>query len=159
MVADQRALERVGQTGRALGVVSLISDRGGRHYFRVANASGPDCYAVGPAQPVAYRLGQIICAAAFPSAAQPLLDVTVVRQTSHDPASARVNRSEGFAADGVADVALETDGGALVSVTPVVNNVYHVSVLPKEHVSRLVARDGAGKIVWSVPLGGLQLPD
>lgn len=53
-----------------------------------------------------YRLDQMTCAAVLPSVEQPLLDLTIVRQSA-PPASARVLRGEGIAANGVADIGLE----------------------------------------------------
>jgi hypothetical protein len=152
---DDRALQRFAASGIELGAPSLLSTRHGRSYYRLANATGRPCFAVGPALPVSYRLGQIQCAADFPSAERPVLDFTVLQEATNDPASARVVQSEGVAADGVADVAFLTDRGKLVSVVPVVANVYSVTSPPDAHVTTLVGRDANGAVVWS---GSLALP-
>ncbi len=154
---DAQALERFSQSGDSLGDVSLLATRGGRLYYRIANQTGHDCFAVGPAQPMEYRLGQIMCAAAFPSEAQPLLDFTVLRQPEADASSARVLRSEGIAANGIAEIGFETADGRVVAVTPVMNNVYHVVAPPGQHVTRLVARDASGAVLWAVPFTAVTL--
>jgi len=66
--------------------------------------------------------------------------------------SGAVWRSEGIAADGIADVALRTTAGDLIDVTPVANNVYSLSGLPSGRVDALVARDAGGRVLWSEPL-------
>lgn len=153
---DVRAFQRF----RAASLVEalLVTTRGGRSYFRVANSAGSDCYAVGPLTPTNYRLGQIRCSAEFPSAETPILDFTVFHQASSDPASARVYRSEGFASDGVADIALQAASGELVAVTPVVGNVYSLPNPPDEHVTKLLARDATGAVVWTQAFLPVQLP-
>jgi hypothetical protein len=148
---DVDALKRFAQSGDQLGEAAFLATRGARSYYRIANGTGPDCFAVGPAQPTDYRLGQIMCAAAFPSAEQPLLDFTVLKQPTPATTSARILRSEGIAADGVAEIGFETPDGRLVARTPVIDNVYHVVVPPGQHVTRLLAHDASGAVVWSVP--------
>jgi hypothetical protein len=120
--------------------------------LRIANADGSACYGVGPAAPTDYRLGQIQCAADFPSAARPLLDFTVVHGGTANLSADRVWRSEGIAADGVADVAFQTASGEIVNVAPVVGNVYSISALPTRHVSTLVARDSQRSVLASIPI-------
>jgi hypothetical protein len=149
---DTRALQHFAQAGMSLRGASALASRHGRSYYRVTNTTGAACYAVGPAVPNLYRLGQIQCAADFPSAERPVLDFTVVRGSPAEPGSQRVEQSEGVVADGVGDVAFVTDSGSLVAVTPVTNNVYSVASPPNVHVTELVARDQTGAIVWSEPL-------
>lgn len=157
MPADARALQRFVISGYSLENASVLATRNARTYFRIANKSGSDCYAVGPVHATEYRLGQIMCAADFPSRERAVLDFTVLTQPSPDHASARVVRSEGFAADGVVDVGFETDDGQLVVITPVVNNVYSVVAPPGQHVAKLLARDAIGDTVWSQPFSPVSL--
>lgn len=157
MPGDARALQRFAISGYSLENASVLATRNARTYFRIANKSGSDCYAVGPVQATEYRLGQIMCAADFPSPERAVLDFTVLTQPSPDHASARVVRSEGFAADGVVDVGFETDDGRLVAITPVVNNVYSVVAPPGQHVAKFLARDAIGNTVWSQPFSPLSL--
>ena len=151
-VVDVRALGRFARSGAELTAAALVSTQQGRSYYRIDNATGPPCYGVGPATPVTYRLGQVQCAANFPSAERPLLDFTVIQQTTDNVSSARVVRSEGIAADGVADVAFLTDKGEIVGVTPVKGNSYSANSLPAGHVTALIARDATGAVLWTEPL-------
>jgi hypothetical protein len=148
---DARALGRFARSGAELTAAALLSTRQGRSYYRIDNATGPACYGVGPAIPASYRLGQVQCAANFPSAERPLLDFTVIQQTTDDVSSARVVRSEGIAADGVADIAFVTANGEIVDVTPVKGNAYSADSLPAGHVTALIARDATGATLWTQP--------
>jgi hypothetical protein len=148
--ADTRALQRF--SGQGLSSVSLLATRGGRSYYRIESSAGPACYGAGPVVHTSYVLGQIQCAADFPSAARPLLDFTVVHGGTANRASDRVWRSEGIAADGVADVAFLTPSGELVGVSPVVRNVYSLQSLPAGKVSALVARDAQRSVLQAIPV-------
>lgn len=156
LAGDVRAFQRF----KAASLVAALplATRGERSYFRVANNAGNDCYGVGPVKPTSYRLGQIRCSAEFPSEARPVLDFTVFHQPSSEPMSTRVFRSEGFAADGVADIALQAGSGELVAVTPVIDNVYSLLGPPDQHITKLLARDATGAVVWAQPFLPVQLP-
>jgi hypothetical protein len=132
--------------------VSLLATRVGRSYYRIENSSGQACYAAGPVVHTSYVLGQIQCAADFPSATRPLLDFTVVHGGTANPSADRVWRSEGIAADGVADVAFLTPSGHLVGVSPVVHNVYSLQSLPAGKVSALVARDAQRSVLQTISI-------
>jgi hypothetical protein len=153
---DVAALGRFASSGQSLSAASPLATRGGRTYYRVGNGTGADCFSIGPAQATDFYLGQIMCAPDFPSVARPVLDFTVLTQPSSNSASARVVRSEGFAADGVADVAFQTPDGKLADTTPVLNNVYVIATPPARYVTGIVARDASGKIVWSQPFTPLK---
>lgn len=135
-----------------LGTVSLLTTSPGRRYFRIENATGPACFGVGPAIATDRVLGQIMCSPSFPSVQEPILDFTVFHGTPGDGIPDRIWRSEGFAADGVANVAFRASDGRLVAVTPVVSNVYRVQS-PPIGASALVARAADGSVVATVPLG------
>jgi len=156
--SDVATLKGFEQSGKSLGHISLLATRGERRYFSVANKDGTNCYAVGPAQATEYVLGQVMCADGFPSASQPIMDFTVFVQPQSDPTSARIARSEGFAADGVADIAFAASDGKIVAVIPVVNNVYHAVAPTDQYVTRMVAQDANGAEVWSMPLGPVTRP-
>lgn len=148
---DTRALGRF--TRASLGDVSLVKTLAERSYYRIRNTQGPDCYGVGPAEPGQYRLGQIQCAPDFPSAQKPVLDFTILHGDPNADA-ATVYRSEGFAADGIADLVLQGENGEIVGVVPVVDHVYSLTTASKSPVARLTARDPAGTAVWTQPLAG-----
>ena len=60
-----------------------------------------------------------------------------------------LSRLEGFAADGVSSVGVETADGDVVAVTPVTDNVYiRTEGLPTDPVRSLVAFDANGKRVY-----------
>lgn len=148
--SDKQQLARLGQT---VTDVAALGTRGGRAYYRIKNTSGPDCYAVGPAaMNTDYRLGQIECAPDFPSAARPILDFTVVMGGLRPDQPAHVFRSEGIAADGVADVGVLTPDGQLVDVHPVVNNIYSIVTPTSRDVSELVARDANGTVIYKLQI-------
>lgn len=146
---DTRALARF--TRASLGDVTLLKTLDERSYYRITNTQGPDCYGVGPAEPRLYRLGQIQCAPDFPSAQKPVLDFTILHGDPNGEA-ATVYRSEGFTADGIADLVLQGVNGEIVSVMPVVDNVYSLTTALKSPVARLTARDPSGTAVWNQPL-------
>jgi hypothetical protein len=148
---DTRALGRF--TRASLGDVSLLKTLGERSYYRIRNTQGPDCYGVGPAEPRLYRLGQIQCAPDFPSVEKPVLDFTILHGNPNEDA-ATVFRSEGFAADGIADLVLQGVNGETVGVMPVVDNVYSLTTALKSPVATLAARDSSGTAVWTQPLAG-----
>jgi hypothetical protein len=149
---DLWTLQELAAHGASLGEVSFIRSEARRAYYRIPNSNGADCYAVGPMFSPEYLFGQVACAAGFPSAAQPVLDFTLMHQTAHDPTSVRVIRSEGFAIDDVASVEVQAASGAVVARAPVVDNVYSVQSLPDVQVTKIVARDRAGSVVWFLPV-------
>jgi hypothetical protein len=146
---DERVLAQFAQGGAQLTTASSLGVRAGRSFYVVANSTGPDCYAVGPAAPNRYTLGQVGCNAAFPSPGVPLVDFTVVRGGTSLGSPGHVFRSEGIAADGIAAVGFETSDGSLVGVQPVVNNIYASVAPPVLAVQKLVALDGNSNVVWS----------
>jgi hypothetical protein len=143
-VAQIRAMND--QTGQRIGSVALILTRNDLGFYRAENAGRNPCYAVGPAKPGSWLLGQIDCKPDFPSATTPVMDFTVM----HGPGI--VWQSEGIVADGIVDVALQREDGTLSNVTPVINNVYSITKLPTTPVDALVARDSNGNVLWSEPL-------
>jgi hypothetical protein len=151
---DKTQLARLtAQNGQALTDVSALGTRNGRIYYRIKNTSGPDCYAVGPAaMNTDYRLGQIECAPDFPSAARPLLDFTIVDGGLKPDQPAHIYRSEGIAADGVADVGFLTPNGDLVDVHPVVHNIYSIVTPTSRDVSTLVGRDANGTVLYKLQI-------
>jgi len=147
MPADRLALQR--GTGSADGNARLISTRSTRNFYEVDKASGGSCYAVGPASVMSYRLGQFECSSGFPSATQPILDFTWFRTVNKQGASQMI-RSEGFAADGIAEIAFQRPSGKVVGVTSVIDHMYSVRPAIKGRLARLIARDGGGNVVFEV---------
>jgi hypothetical protein len=131
------------ETGHSVGPPSLIATNGGRAYYRIPAGDGAYCYGVGDVSVTTVDIGEVQCAPDFPSAKQPILDFTVMHGQGH------VWRSEGFASDGIADVAFVDQKGHLLSVTSTAHNIYHVLSPPSGTVKSLVAHDPTGHVVWS----------
>jgi hypothetical protein len=140
---DLRAL---GRMHRDQARATLLRTADDRSYYRVVGGSSGDCFAVGPAVPVAFRFGQIACSERFPSAAQPILDFTFF---GGRPAALAVGRSEGFAADGIASVALRDENRSVVAEVPVRSNSYSFPRPPSGSVAEIVALDADGNAVYS----------
>ncbi len=155
--SDLWRIQRLTGRGASLGEVFLLRIEASRAYYRISNSSGGDCYAVGPSLAVEYRLGQAACARDFPSGRQPVLDFSVVREMPGDPTSVRVTRSEGFAADRVAEVEFQTADGQVVGTARVVDNVYSAQSLPDVQITKILARDYQGSVVWSQPISYWEL--
>lgn len=121
-----------------------IAVRDGRVYFAADRAGGGFCGAVGRTGD-SRLFGSILCSPDFPSASRPILDRSAF---IGPPAEPRVTRLEGFAADGVASVAVLTAGGDVAAVTPVEHNVYlRTEDLPDERVAGIVALAPSGEVI------------
>jgi hypothetical protein len=153
-VPKQALLDRIQGTA-----IRTIAERAGRAYFVVDKRDGSHCYAVGYTGQ-ADLFGQITCpiSPAFPSPERPILDLAVYHGqfapsgggASPGGMTCCLWRLEGFAADGVASVGVETASGTVEAVTPVQDNVYiRTSKLPSEAVRAIVALDGNGDRVYT----------
>lgn len=120
-----------------------IAVRDGNAFFVANLRRGGLCVSVTPAGS-AEVLGSITCSPDFPSSSRLLLDQSRFSGSISNP---RLERLQGFAANGVASVGIITATGAVTSVTPVVDNVYsRVSDLPTEQTSpdKIIALDANG---------------
>jgi hypothetical protein len=88
------------------------------------------------------------CWTDFPSPAHPILDESVFGADLGEPI--HLIEAQGFAADGVASIAVEDAAGTVLSQTPVIDNVYSLETFSKSGV-RLIAFDAAGRVVFAVP--------
>ncbi|MDQ4030409.1 MAG: hypothetical protein M3168_05150 [Actinomycetota bacterium] len=122
------------------GRIFLLGEISGRHFYRVESVRAGTCFSVGDG----VRLEATECATGeFPSAQQPVLDLSVVELSTPD--AARVVRLEGLAADRVDTIRLVNASGAVIATTPVVENLYALTVVPDRPVVALVARDASGR--------------
>jgi hypothetical protein len=113
-----------------------IATRNGSAYYAADRRGGGLCVMVSHPG---------FCSPDFPSPKQPILDESVFGGSLDAPV---IRRLEGFAADGVASVAVLTAGGSEAE-TPVQDNVYErTEELPKESVRGIVARDAKGMAVY-----------
>lgn len=147
-LGDARALQRFEPNGIDLSEVTRLATVGDRSYYRVDRTGGPDCFALGYTASTDRLFGQVECSAEFPSEGTPLLDSTVYHGNE-------VWRVEGFAADGVASVALVGQDGNVLAGAPVTNNVYYFNSLPSAPIKQIVARSAIGQTLMaiSVPAG------
>jgi hypothetical protein len=131
--------------------IRRIAERDGRAYFVIDKSDGSHCFAVGDVG-AADLFGAIACqrSPSFPSPEQPILDMSVFHGTMQQ-GMPTLWRLEGFAADGVANVAVVTADGNLAAVTPVIDNVYVAQggALPDAPVREIVALAGDGTRLYS----------
>lgn len=142
--ADREAALRLGIDADK---VFLLGIRGDRAFYRL----GAECYATGPAQPSDYSFGVVQCSAEFPSAAEPVMDFSVIHASGSSetaPGAGTPWRSEGVAADGVTKLELVSAEGQALAEAAVVDNTYRFSTLPSSAHS-LMGYDSAGGVVFS----------
>jgi hypothetical protein len=141
--AAARSAERIGVGGQP----RLIGERAGRAFYRLEKPSGQTCYASGNAATATTEtLGVVACPAAFPTAAEPIIDLSLYdidRSGTVKPV-----RFEGIAADSIHAVALVAPGGVTVALAPVAGGIYSFGAVPYTAVGELVAVDATGKIVF-----------
>jgi hypothetical protein len=127
-----------------------IAKREGRAYYVIDKPDGVRCFAAGDDdEPNA--LGRIDCPITprFPSAALPILNLSVYHSSSLDDRRCCLWRLEGFAADAVTSVGVVTASGRIEAVTPVQDNVFlRTEDLPKETILGMVAFDANGNEVY-----------
>jgi hypothetical protein len=129
---------------------TLVAVREGRAFYRLVTADGV-CFATGPGTD-AGAIGGEECPppGTFPSEARPLLDLSVYESDSHLGHAVRAFRLEGFAADGVATVALRSPSGRVSVRVPVSQNVFALHGVPATTVGSIVALDSSGQEVASL---------
>jgi len=168
--AERVSLARVSATGspiqlpstdvrttrlRAAGFsnVTKIGTAGNASFFRVVSSSGRDCYGSGRTG-AAWPFAAIICSTAapyFPSAANPILDQSLVGADSPSE-GLHFMSLQGVAADGVAAIqGLDPDGNTVVT-TPVAANVYYepAAKMPSNVVA-IEAVDASGNVLTTLP--------
>jgi hypothetical protein len=165
---DEQALSRMeqGQSSQGIAVedIAILGTRGDQSFYRLSD----DCYGSGPASPTIHVFGLILCAPAFPSRAQPILDQTVYGSTAGptvygstagpderpQPRAMTVYTSQGIAADGVAKIALVDANGHVVAETSVLNNIYRLERIPAGNATKVVAYNATGEVVFPTPDAG-----
>jgi len=133
----------------------LLGSRNGRNYFRFTSTSGHDCFGTGRAGS-AWPIGVISCRTAapyFPSATEPILDVSVVGADAGDQ-RLHFYRVQGFAADGVGQINVLDAPGAIIDVVPVIDNVYDSGATPLPAAAvEIEAVDASGNVLSRIPNG------
>jgi hypothetical protein len=158
--SERGPLSRLSNEGRQVAVVrgavwrhagvghaSLLATRGTRALYRLESNAGP-CVGAGPANAPG-KLGTVDCPRGpFPTAALPVVDLSVYEATSHESREVSLYRAEGVAADGVATIAFLRPNGTVALKLPVTANVYEASAIPQGPIASVVAYDAAGKELW-----------
>lgn len=144
---EESELQAVGATG-----AELLGARDGRTFYRLARPDGTVCYSVNATE-IRDHLGGVACppVGGFPSPEAPVLDLSVFESTSHTSRSVTLVRAQGFAADGVAQVALLGPGGTTTRRVRVTGNVYALDVPLGASVVGLVAYDRHGRELFRNP--------
>jgi hypothetical protein len=132
--------------------VSRMATRAGRFFYRLVQPDGTVCYAIDTTG--GDHLGNTSCPASgttFPTSSDPVLDLSIFESTSHIPGDFHIVSAQGFAADGVASVALLNSDGRLVSRKRTAGNVYALDVPSGRAATSVVAYDARGSEVYRVP--------
>jgi hypothetical protein len=145
---QRQELENVGAT-RA----SLLAVRDNRAFYRLLREDGTVCYAVNSTNEPDH-VGNTVCPLtplSFPTPTQPVLDLSIFESTSHVIGDVHVVAAQGFAADGVATVALLDRDGRVIARGRPVGNVYAVDVATGRLATTVVAYDRRKAEVFRVP--------
>jgi hypothetical protein len=136
-VALTRQYKGLPSTGQAF----LMATRGSTAYLHVPLTDGQTCFFTGrAAKRGTFDLGSGGCWT--PEARFPILDRSGIQVDG--PGGFKVLSVQGFAADGVATIALEDLEGRTIAESAVRDNVYKLTAYPPGGVSALVARDSGG---------------
>lgn len=130
------------------GTPSVMGRSGDRTFYRIDGTIQGTCFA--SSRSAASGFGLIRCPPdGFPTPQNPLLDFSI---ESIDPVSNAVTMysSQGLAADGVSEVAIVGTGGAPIATTRVIQNMYSFAKLPQEAVIGIQARDGSGRVLYTL---------
>ena len=135
-----------------------IAIRGNRVFFVADRSGGGLCISIADVDDPDV-LGSIGCSPDFPSAERPIFDESRIHLRAVYDRKGRfhgleepltVLRLEGFAADGVASVALLMPDGGIEALTPVEDNVYYrIDDLPTEPIAGIVALDAEGHRIYT----------
>lgn len=131
----------------------LLATRNTRSFYRLSRDDGSVCYAVNGSTE-GDRIGNTVCPltpTSFPTPVTPVLDLSVFESTSHVPDDFHVIAAQGFAADGVAAVALLDQKGRTIARRRAAGNVYAVDVPPGRLATTVTAYDADGAEIFRVP--------
>jgi hypothetical protein len=132
---------QLAQAEQDLQFPSQVEDLGvrdGTTFYVTKNAAGDDCFALsGHVQAIWCVLGE-----SFPSEQRPVIGLPL---SHHDPGG----ELAGYAADGIARVALLDDTGAVVVSAPVSDNIYEAPFTPGAPIASLAAYDASGNVVYT----------
>jgi len=161
--ADRRALARISNQGRPVMLdrtevtraihvehAYVLAVRGGRAVYRVESAGGI-CLGTGPADDIG-ELRSIDCPRGpFPTAARPVLDLSVYEVTARGRREVSLYRAEGVVADGVAAIQFLRPDGSVALTVPVKGNVFSEASVPSGPIAGIAALSANGAQVWRSP--------
>jgi hypothetical protein len=152
---DLAVLEQMQRTGATVYTLGTIDDR---VYYKIAHPEQETCYGSGPVEAGPYgRFGNLHCGGNFPSAENPILDLSVYHESAAGDVS--IYRAEGIVADGITSIGFQTPSGKIVGETRVKGNAYRVSAVPAGvALTGLVALDAKGSIVRTARYGAPPTP-
>ncbi|MGH2920925.1 MAG: hypothetical protein ACRDKU_02530 [Gaiellaceae bacterium] len=136
------------QSSGGKGELRLLDEREGVMFFTAPALHGGLCFAVGPAS--TKRISVLFCpgqeaAALFPSDDSPILDMS--GKAFSNEGGVIFLQLVGFAADGIADVAV-IDSNGTRHAAAVQRNVFARRMMPGESIQAIVALDASGKEVF-----------
>ena len=161
--SEQHALSGVSNEGRLVALqrgelsdrvgirhAALLTVRAGRAFYRLEGKTGT-CIGTGPAGDVG-DVGAVDCPdGPFPTAARPVLDLSVYESASRSRSDLSLFRVEGIAADGVATVAFLRPNGRAALKVPVRQNVFASASVPSGPIAGLAAFGADGAELWRSP--------
>ena len=140
-------LQRIG----VVGGVRKLGQREGTAFYVGRSRSGELCFVTGAAAATRPVLGMLACQGEqglFPSPKMPIADFSPMR--GHEGRnSVYVWKLAGFAADGVAAVAVRDATGVLRSIIPATDNMYASGELPAVAATAIVALAADGTVLYS----------
>src|SRR5207244_3245614 len=137
-----RSLRGVGVNG-----IKLIAQREGLRFYVIERTDGTRCYGLGLAGS-GTLFGQVSCPGpTFPSHSKPILDLSTWQ--TQPSTGQHIGRLVGFAADGIAAVALASPDGTVHDRTVVEDNVYLREEPTAAPTAAVVALDRDGHPVYT----------
>jgi hypothetical protein len=130
--------------------LTRLGERAGLAFYVARSRTGGYCFAISDAAAPTPHFGVAACqndASAFPSPAQPIVDLSPLMSAAGSRA-ASVQRLEGFASDDVAAVEVLDLNGGVIAKAVVSGNFYATERLPEEAASAIVAMDANGSEVF-----------
>ena len=129
---------------------ALLAVRGRLAVYRL-DSRHSTCFGTGDSSEVG-QVGSVECAhGPFPTAARPVLDLSIYEGTTHGVRELSLYQAEGIAADGVTAVEFLRPDGSVTLKVPLSDNVYFTTDVPGGAIAGLAAVDKGGKELWRSP--------
>jgi hypothetical protein len=158
--SENGSLARISNEGRTLTLrrgeiahrldvrhAALLAIRDRRAFYLLDTATG-QCAAAGRADEIGHVAGAECPRGPFPSASQPVVDLSIYEGITRGRREVALYRAEGVAADGVAAIAFLRPNGAVALEVPVRANVFSASSVPSGAIAGLAALSADGSELW-----------